>query len=524
MAWLMTKTLKIICLLLLVGISLFASDLDNKLVKFQELHYNSAAEKAAFEAYFIKGEKNYLELFLTLDSTLSNASIEKIKRIVEGTIENYKNPKFQKYKEKKKIKILYGTIHDKYFKKYELITQFNDIFNNGAFNCVTSTALYAILLNELDVPFVIKEKPGHVYLIAYPNSSSILIETTDPQSRIFNYDYRTKSRYIKYLLETKIITPSQLERLGTDGVFAKYFYADGNITIDQLIGIHYMNHAADLLDQRKYKEAFAQLEKSYLFFPIEKIGFIHFIALGSIISNTNYEDIDDISYFFKLPRFRDFGITKEQIVGEFERFSYNVLINQGHVSVFQESYPILIKEIADSALRSEITFIYNYNLGRYFISLGQYNEGSNNAEKAFELKPRNTDALSLFMASLVIKIRNLSPQETLEVLNDYNNKYPTLEKNNVFQGLKMDTYLLLASDNLFNSSDQIGFTYLKSFEEIYGKHPYAPVTENLIVNAYANAGVFYFKKSKYAKCKKYLEKGLKLVPDSQELKLRLMSL
>jgi hypothetical protein len=68
---------------------------------------------------------------------------------------------------------------NKYLKYYKLDSFFPDIFSTKTYNCVNGTALFAIIFDEINIPYHILEVPNHVYLIAYPSTLKIGVESTD---------------------------------------------------------------------------------------------------------------------------------------------------------------------------------------------------------------------------------------------------------------------------------------------------------------------------------------------------------
>jgi tetratricopeptide (TPR) repeat protein len=502
--------------------SLKAND-TTQMVYLSELDYNSPLEKELVEGFFLDNRKDYIGLFLALDNTITEQDMLGAKEKFAGHIKTFQTRKFIKASPKKKIKKLYQHIHENYFTKYEVIAFFNEIFSSGRFNCVTATALYGIYMDSLGIPFTIRETPVHTYIVAYPMTGNILVETTDPQSRVIDYDYRTKHSYVEHLISNKTATVEELEALGIDGVFAKYFYPDGEISLDQLIGIHYMNHAAYLLDINQPRNAFEQLEKAYMFYPNDKLGFIMFVALSTIISNTNYEQNSDIGYFNKLPRYQHYDLTHDQIVGEFGRLTYFLLNGQNNDSLYTATYEKFMENIGQEALESEISYIYHYELGRYHLSMGDVAFGSMHSGKAFEKKPNNPDAMSLYMATLVVNIRGMGARQILDSLNKKSKQFPSLLKNNMFKTLLLEAYLVNANEQMQAGNMDEGLAFLDQFETAYPNNLQLPVSGPLIVEAYAGAAVYYFKKGNYEQSRHYLNKGLEYVPESKELQLRLMT-
>jgi hypothetical protein len=93
-------------------------------------------------------------------------------------IKNYPVSSLEKMNEKKKVMRLYDDIHEKFLDKYTVFTPFSSIFTSQEYHCVTSNMLFALVFNEFGIPYEIRETPNHVFLVAYPNSSYITVETT----------------------------------------------------------------------------------------------------------------------------------------------------------------------------------------------------------------------------------------------------------------------------------------------------------------------------------------------------------
>ncbi len=496
-------------------------DTINDLVRYSELRFNSLLEKELFNNYFFKNEKDYLGLFLALDSNQTRESLEKIKRVYQEHLLHFQTKKFEKKTPGRKVKLLYTYIHENYFDTYEFITYFNEIFSKGSFNCVTASALYAIFMHDLGIPFILRETPEHVYMLAYPDDERIFIETTDPQNRVFQYDFSTKKEYVYHLIDKNVLEEDQVKIQGVDATFSKYFYSNEDIDIDQLIGIHYSNHAAYLLDNKKARESFFQLEKAYMYYPNEKLRFILFTALATAVVNADYRDFDDLVFLSRLPRYTDFDITNSHIIDEFLRLTNNLLVEDENIMLYNKAYDYLINNLSDSSLNKDISFLYNYKTGRYLISVNDIEGGIKKAANAYSLKPDNPDAMSLFIAAITIQVRGLNEHEMTRELEGYLEKFPALVENHVFYSLLLESYLLNISKMVDNNTISSALSLLQKFESGYDTTKKLPVSTSLVVEAYSKLAIYYFKQYKYTESRKYLIRGLKYEPQSSELKYRL---
>lgn len=77
------------------------------------------------------------------------------------------------------IKKVFNKVHNRFLKKYESQSIFNDLTESGDYNCLTATALYMIVFDNLDIEFSAHEKKDHIFLVA-KGKSNVIIETTDP--------------------------------------------------------------------------------------------------------------------------------------------------------------------------------------------------------------------------------------------------------------------------------------------------------------------------------------------------------
>ena len=73
---------------------------------------------------------------------------------------------------------LYNAIQENYLLSYAEKSLFVEIFTAQQFNSVTGTALYALALSYLNIPYQIKTNPQHAYLVAYPNETEVIFDCT----------------------------------------------------------------------------------------------------------------------------------------------------------------------------------------------------------------------------------------------------------------------------------------------------------------------------------------------------------
>ena len=172
------------------------------LVYFRELTFSSNEEKSAFKHFFNNREKDYFLLFSQAGKTPSSSSKEKFYTYLSKM--GYE--KMADKKPDKRVKYIYEGVHKAFLSKYEANTLFSDIFVNGDYNCVSATALYCMAIDHFKIPYVIKQKPNHVYPVAYPETQQVIVETTNPMVGSFAFNDQFKSSYNEKLKKQKIIS------------------------------------------------------------------------------------------------------------------------------------------------------------------------------------------------------------------------------------------------------------------------------------------------------------------------------
>ncbi len=150
--------------------------------------------------------------------------------------------------------------HARYLKKYESFSSFSQVFEEGKYNCLTGTALYALALDHLGYSYRIVENTYHIYLIVDTEDRQYLLESTDPfngfiydpeeiQKRLEEYEYR------------------ELNHSGYQ--FSTRSYNDVNLY--QLVGLHYYNVAIDQYNKNDMKSAFISLNKALIFYKSDRM-------------------------------------------------------------------------------------------------------------------------------------------------------------------------------------------------------------------------------------------------------------
>lgn len=488
-----------------------------------DLSYNSPLEEKFFKAMLEKKDKeSILGLFMAIDSTVTNASYAKYLRFFQDALHELKTKKLEKKTPEKKIKTIYGTVHDMFLKKYELENNFSDIFSIGSYNCVSATALYSLIFHELRIPYKIKETPTHVYIISYPNTSSILVETTDPTAGYYMLNERFKENFVNNLKSNKLISDAEYRTASINEIFDQYYFSESDISLIQLLGIQYSNDAIYKMDKLEWEKAFFQLEKGYLLYPSEKIKFLLLSASANILENIKYGSTKDLDLLVKISRHQEVGITPENIAAEFHKITRDQLIDDYQPTRYGQSYQYLMAEITDSATREEISVVYNYELGRVLLNKGEFRKSLEALENAYRQRPTNVDVQSMLIGAIINDLRSYDTNtEVVARMESHSKSFPQLIDNNNFASVLAGAYLIQFGQAFEQNKRTEGEKYKILFEEMYQKRSHLSIDKSNIGRAYSIAAIFFFKNGNTAKAKKILHEGLALSPGNFEITQRL---
>jgi tetratricopeptide (TPR) repeat protein len=505
-------------LLLILIVLVNAGFSQSEIVKYDEVTFDSELEKSVLDAHFLRKEAKPFSLFMANGKLLSEKSVKDSESRFYGHLESLKSEKMNAKRNDKKIKQVYESIHNTFLVKYEVENMFENIFHNGYYNCVSASALYALTFEELGIPFSLKEKPTHVYLIAYPDAERILIETTTPNAGYNVLPAAFKQAFVKTMKDQKLITAQEYSNRSTDELFDKFFFENQeDITVLELVGLQYYNDAVFLMGKQKNLEAFHQLEKAYLFYPSEKIHYLMMTAAQSAFAANEKKNLDHAECLGKLSRHKKYGITTEMIQGEYYRVIQDLLFEKGLKEKLKEYHTTLLEHIIDEPLKKDLEYIYQHEQGRLLYNQGRYKESLVFLQGCVTLKPTDQETLNFYIGCLTQGLKNVSNVDRIRELEAASTKQPTLLENNNFNELLAIAYLLEIRTSFDMNNLAEGEKFKTVFEKFVQAHKEVNYDRFLIGYAYSAAAVYYFRKGQTSKAKAIISKGLEFSPDNYEL-------
>ncbi len=509
----------LIGLLLLIECSVFAAEPDS-LVYWNELEFTSPFEKEAFDLFLKKKDEDFLRVFLANDPTGTD-DLPKFQRKTQLLLDEIRSSGNLEKKNSKKIKYIYDLVHKKFFTQYEANNTFYEIIQTGKYNCVTATALYAWFFEKLGIPYIIKEEPTHVYLVAYPDTDNIMVESTTPLMGFYVFNTDFKANYVTNLKQQKIIGPDEITST-TDVLFNKYYFGSGSISLTQLVGIHYMNDGLYRREREDHAGAYEQFKKAYFYYPGTRCEFLLLNLVSMRIEDNSVDPLKRATLIGIASRMKKAGVTPDMIEGEFQKLTQEVLIKRNDKVLYKKCYDEIVSNVKDESILREVVYQYNYENGRILYNMGNHAKARPYLVAALKQQPNNADLGSIVVASLTQSFRNATnTKSVLDSLELYRQMFPILNENNNFNSILGMAYVIAFGDAYDAGKVAEGDKYQKLFEDLYRSDKNIQIlSPDAIGRAYSNACTYYFKKGQKTKAKQYIEQGLAIVPNDFQLKAR----
>lgn len=488
----------------------------DSLIHFSQLSFQSDFEKQTiFE--IASGQKDYFKGLVSMTQNPDQLDLWRNRYTLKM---NYFKAQKRPKTDEKYLKAAYDYIHEQFLNKYEEVVNFDQIFENGSYNCVTACALYGMAFDDLGIPYVVKETPTHVYIVAYPDGAQIVIETTDPMSGFKSFSPGFKENFVSQLVMHKLIDQSE-QSLGVNAVFDKYYFTNKNLGIKELIALQYYNEGIVASEKSEYGKATEFLKKAYYLFPDDVIKKV--LAGVSImqISTNEYAKWGDVEALGMLIGLKVPEVTNAEIVGEFGRIINARLINKSDTAFLDQSYSFLMGKTSDTTLHEEFSYLYYYERGRMHYNRGLHHKAMPFVIKAYEAKPANQDAETLLVANINNAIvYQLMPYEKIAgIIDDLMGRYPDL-KDNAHLGQLQTSMILQNMHDAYEKGDLKSAQRFQLRFETEVDQNHLRYDENMVSRSYSQGVVYYFKKGMYKNARQLLVSGLKYAPESGELKMR----
>lgn len=179
--------------------------------------------------------------------------------------------KMQQWKSKKRhekafLDKFFYAVQRNFLKKYAPFQDFSALMQNGTYNCLSATALYALLLDELKISYQIYETDYHIFLmVETTEGEQVFFETTDPLDGFVDKQAEI-DRMIAQIRKDELVGNPAPTMAHVD--FDLQVFRP--VSLQQLAGLQYYNQAAYLYNTQRIEQANLALSKGRLLYQAER--------------------------------------------------------------------------------------------------------------------------------------------------------------------------------------------------------------------------------------------------------------
>ncbi|WP_276368510.1 hypothetical protein [Chryseolinea sp. H1M3-3] len=177
-------------------------------------------------------------------------------------------------------RVLFHKTRHEFFRHYTQYASFKETLNHGNYNCLTGTALYAVLLQHFGIQFSIIETNYHIFLVASTDEGKVLFEATDPVHGFVTDPVE---------IEKRIDTYKKNNLQPVDASDKKYYEYAANlfnaVDLKQVRGLLHFNVSIDAYNQKKFDLAIAHLDKALDLYHSSRIREFSSVLLLAVIES-----------------------------------------------------------------------------------------------------------------------------------------------------------------------------------------------------------------------------------------------
>jgi len=224
-----------------------------------------------YEGGSVASTQYYLNSFLSTDDQNSSvgSSFDLFLKKLEKKQTSIK-------KEKDFVRFIFSKTHQEYLKEYQPYASFNDLFGNGAYNCLTGTILYSVILNHFAIPFEVIETNYHIFITVETKQGKILLEATDPLNGFVDTASDIEKRIVAYKQHAVKASNSKL------AYYQFNFDLFNKVSMEELHGLLYYNKAVDSFNHQQLVESIQFLEKANELYSSSRIHEFSMILLLAV--------------------------------------------------------------------------------------------------------------------------------------------------------------------------------------------------------------------------------------------------
>ncbi|MBA9077016.1 MULTISPECIES: hypothetical protein [Rufibacter] len=496
----------------------FSAQAQKDTLRIRNISYASAFEEKYLKA-LDAGDQNQLALLLAVNPSVTETELGVAKQAMQQLYTALDLSKIQEKPLAKQVKLIFETAHRRFLKKYEEIASFDQVMKTGTYNCVSATALYAVILEHYNIAYEIKQLPTHVYLVADPKGSNIMMESTNPAGGYFVPDPKFKKNYVEYLQKGKLVSEEEVRTKGVEGVFSEHFKADKSISFKQLVALQYYNEGVKKYEEQAYENASKAFQKAYYLYPSNETRYLLTSALAQQMNGINYDKMEQVELLTSFYAMQPGDAYRDEFTNDFKVMTQKHLLDKPDTAFYNKIYTAFLNTARDSVSYKDIAYVYHFHQGRVRALNNQYAPALEFFTKAYSFNPASTE-LTGMIKSVVYELlnRNRFQGDLGKSVEQYQKRFSFFNNDPTFHNVCLLAFAR-ATQNAFDADNRAeGKKMLASLESLY-KQDKGDFTARMMGDLHLIACQSYMRAKSAAGMKEYAKKGLAYDPNNERLRL-----
>jgi len=224
---------------------------------------------------------HYIHSYSQVDgNTLSSNRVSNFIRKIERKEIDKNSPKF--------LRFLFTKTHQQFLRHYVEYSSFSETVEKGKYDCLTGTALYALLLDYFDIEYKIIETNYHIFLLASTAQGKVLLEATDPLNGLEEKQQDIEARINLY-------KENRIQEASLDKKYYRYnFNLYNQVNLDQIEGLLHYNRSVVAFNEKNLHGSIQRLDKALdLYNSPRMVEFSTILLLAVVESNLNSLDKEE---------------------------------------------------------------------------------------------------------------------------------------------------------------------------------------------------------------------------------------
>ncbi len=220
------------------------------------LYFHSDFEEKIFQ----NPNKTAFELFMAADPAMTNDKYNSFASEYAQLVADIDHLKTKVKDDSRFLQKAFYKIHRKQLGWYENHVTLSETLDSKKYDCLTGTALFALILDDLGYAYQILEFDFHVFVIVQSDNGQVLLEATDPMDG-----------FVTDAIEIQNRIDSNIQSVDLLNAEVQKTYIRNEISLTALAGLQYFNIAVNFYNNREYKKASDFIKKADLLYPSERI-------------------------------------------------------------------------------------------------------------------------------------------------------------------------------------------------------------------------------------------------------------